>query len=295
MGEGLTLIYRGLLETCNYTCHYCPFSKKGSNIDEQNADREALFKFVYWIEQSSLSNLSVFFTPKGEALIHKWYEDAIITLSHSNVIKKVVVQTNLSMNLQWLEKADRSKVALWCTYHPNIADQKSFLEKSNYLHSIGISHSIGVVGMKEHFNEIENMRKELSNNTYLWVNAYKSVNGYYSDQEISALSSIDPLFVNNLQEYKSKGEQCRCGESIFSIDGNGDIKQCHFVNDVVGNIYKDDISSLVKKESLCPKDTCHCHIGYIHMYKLDLYKVYLDNVLERIPNTFNSTKRGSPI
>lgn len=286
MGEGLTFIYRGFLESCNYTCYYCPFSKKRLSINEQNEDEKALFKFINWIDQNFYSDISVFFTPKGEALIHSWYKEAIILLSHSVEIKKVVIQTNLSMDLQWLEKADISKVVLWCTYHPDIADRKSFLDKSNYLHSIGISHSVGIVGVKEHFDEIEAVRKELNDNIYLWINAYKSIKEYYTDQEISVLSSIDPLFTKNLQVYKSKGLQCRCGESVFSIDGNGDVKQCHFVNDIIGNIYNDDINNLRKKQSFCPNDTCHCHIGYVHMYDLNLYNIYFDNVLGRIPLNF---------
>ncbi|MEO0844412.1 MAG: radical SAM protein, partial [Cyanobacteria bacterium J06643_5] len=33
----------------------------------------------------------------------------------------------------------------------------------------------------------------------------------------------------------------------------------------------------------CSNDTCHCHIGYVHLDYLELDKVFGDGILERIP------------
>ena len=40
--------------------------------------------------------------------------------------------------------------------------------------------SVGVVGLKEHFGEIEALRRELPPDVYLWVNAYKREPDYYT-------------------------------------------------------------------------------------------------------------------
>ena len=38
-------------------------------------------------------------------------------------------------------------------------------------------------------------------------------------------------------EHPSLGRSCRAGASVVSVDGDGDVRRCHFVDDVIGNLY----------------------------------------------------------
>src|SRR5689334_5954001 len=109
----LTILYRGKLSSCNYDCAYCPFAKRKESAAEIDADRRALDRFVAWAICRSQDRLSIFFTPWGEALTHRHYQQAIARLSHAANIEKVAIQTNLSCRLEWLARCDLDHVALW--------------------------------------------------------------------------------------------------------------------------------------------------------------------------------------
>ncbi len=283
MGINITFLYRGPIKSCNYDCWYCPFAKTTSTETVLEQDRDALKQFINKIEGLNEYNISIFFTPCGEALIYPWYRDAIHQLSHFAHIDKVVIQTNLSSELNWLEHVNNLKVALWCTYHPQGVDQNEFIRKTEVLSDYNISHSVGIVGLKEFIGEAEVMRFRLPLDIYLWINAYKR-REYYSENDISRLTRIDPYFQYNNTTYHSLGASCECGHSVFAVDGSGNIKCCHFVNDCLGNLYTTNIDSLFKGRT-CPQNECKCYIGYIHINHLKLKKIYGNRILERIPNT----------
>ncbi len=56
---------------------------------------------------------------------------------------------------------DKTKLALWCTFHPSETTRERFLVKCRELISRSVRFSVGVVGWKEHFNDIETLRSEL--------------------------------------------------------------------------------------------------------------------------------------
>jgi len=72
------------------------------------------------------------------------------------------------------------------------------------------------------------------------------------------LKSIDPLF--NAIPHQSKG------------------RRCHFVKELIGNIYSGDMTL---KPRLCPNQICDCHIGYVHLNDLGLDEVFGEGILER--------------
>jgi MoaA/NifB/PqqE/SkfB family radical SAM enzyme len=277
----LAILFRGPLSSCNYGCEYCPFAKRHETDAELEGDRAALTRFVAWV-RSSPHQLSVFFTPWGEALIRRWYRDAVCHLSRLPNVVRVAAQTNLSMPLGWLEDADASKVALWSTYHPNETTRARFLAQLATLQRLGIATSVGVVGLREHFDEIHALRAVLAPETYLWVNAYKRVANYYTPAELSWLTSLDPLFPYNATRHASAGAACRTGEGVFSVDGDGTMRRCHFVAAPIGNVYEPDWERALLPRP-CPNATCGCHIGYVHMERLALDAVFGEGILERIP------------
>lgn len=277
----LRILYRGPLSSCNYACDYCPFAKRVESVAELANDREALERFTNWCLMRS-QQLGILFTPWGEALVRKWYQEALIRLTHCQSVVKAAIQTNLSCKLDWVEDCDKAKLALWATFHPTEISLDRFLEKCLDLYRRGVRLSVGVVGLKSHLNEIEKLRRQLPSEIYLWVNAYKRQSGYYLEEETAFLSKIDPLFGFNNQYHPSQGQSCQTGESVFSVDGDGTMRRCHFVKAVIGNIYEANWLDALQPRP-CPNGTCGCHIGYVHLERLGLEKTFGEGILERIP------------
>lgn len=279
----LSILYRGPLSSCNYGCDYCPFAKHHETHEEHERDRHALERFVDWIKaRADEDRIAIFFTPWGEALIRKRYQEAFVQLSAQSQVTKVAIQTNLSSRLDWAERCDKSKIALWATYHPGETTRVHFLAKCRELIERDVRFSVGVVGLKDHMAEIEALRKELPEQIYLWVNAYKRLPDYYTPAEMRHLSEIDPLFPINTRHYASLGHACHGGYSVISVDGAGVARRCHFIKTPIGNIYDADFAQCLY-ERPCTNATCHCHIGYVHMPELRLDEVFGTGILERIP------------
>ncbi|HEY3325090.1 MAG TPA: STM4011 family radical SAM protein [Planctomycetota bacterium] len=279
----LTILYRGPLASCNYGCWYCPFSKRPPNAADVDVDAAKLARLVNWVESRGGDALSFFFTPWGEALIHKAYQEAILRLAALPQIRKVAAQTNLSGSLDWLEYAPAGKVALWTTYHPGQVSRASFVAQCGRLTALGIRYSVGVVGLLENAAEIMALRAALPPEVYLWINAYKDRGNYYSAAQVKEFSEVDSLFPLNTLGHSSAGRSCRCGNQVVSVDGDGNMRRCHFVPEILGNIYKAGFPACLK-ESPCPAPMCGCHIGYVHLDYLNLCEVFGAGLLERIPD-----------
>ncbi len=127
---------------------------------------------------------------------------------------------------------------------------------------------------------------------YLWINAYQDAPDYYREAEVQTLTDIDPLFHWNLRPHVSLRESCRTGQSVISVDGEGNVRRCHFIPHVIGNLYDRQWAGCLQPR-LCTNDSCQCHIGYVHLDKLPLYDVYGPHVLERIPARWPSRDLGA--
>lgn len=288
----LAILYRGPLESCNYACEYCPFAKVKEGPEALARDRAALERFVDWAATRSADRLSVFFTPWGEALIRPWYQQALARLSRLPHVDRVAIQTNLSCRLDWLDACDLSRLGLWATYHPGEVSRARFVERCLELDARGVRFSAGVVGLREHLDEVEALRAALPDHVYVWVNAYKRVADYYAPRDLARLEAVDPLFRLNTVYHPSRGRACRTGRSVISVDGDGDVRRCHFVDAVIGNLY-DPAFEACLQERACPNATCGCHIGYVHLDELGLEQVFGSGLLERIPvvNTWAPASR----
>lgn len=282
------ILYRGSLSSCNYSCGYCPFAKTTNTHEELNRDRQQLEKFVDWVD-SNPRPIGVFITPWGEALIHRYYRKAMVELSQMAHVQRVVIQTNLSGHVDDLVAGNCEHIAIWATYHPGETDGTDFLERCERLQKLKIRFSVGVVGFRKHFLAISALREQLPDNIYLWINAPKSSGIQYSSDDLRFLTSIDPYFHWNIQYWESRDKPCQTGLNSFAVNGLGDVRRCHFVDHIFGNIYRDDIwSRLAQKQ--CPNKTCGCHIGYVNRDDFHLDRLYGDNILERIPERWPETK-----
>lgn len=278
----LSILYRGPLSSCNYACDYCPFAKHVETRQEHDTDRRALERFVDWVGERADDRIGVFFTPWGEALARKRYQEALIALTTMPHVVKGAIQTNLSCRLDWVERCDKQKLALWATYHPAETTRARFLAKCAELDERGVRYSVGVVGLKEHAEEIDALRRELPEHVYLWINAYKRTPDYYGDADVQRFMAVDPLFPVNNQYHPSRGHACNAGHSVVSVDGDGTMRRCHFIKAAIGNIYEEGFERTLRPTA-CTNATCGCHIGYVHMPELKLDAVFGDGILERVP------------
>ena len=97
-----TVIYRGNLKSCNYSCSYCPFAKHGRLASELERDRQEFERFCDSIVKRArtFSIGAVFVTPYGEASIHRWYWEGLSRLAGLPEIDRVGMQTNLSFSVE---------------------------------------------------------------------------------------------------------------------------------------------------------------------------------------------------
>jgi hypothetical protein len=278
----LSILYRGPLASCNYGCGYCPFAKQRDTREEVAADAAALDRFVRRVGELREHTFGILVTPWGEALVRKHYWQAFTELSRWPHVRRIACQTNLSCRLDWLDDCDVARLALWCTYHPGETPRGRFVAKCHELRGRGVSFSVGIVGMQNHLAEIDVLRRELPKKTYLWVNAYKRQPDYYTAEQIADLTAIDPLFPVNNRRHDSLGRACRTGETVFSVDGEGVMRRCHFVKQPIGDFYAADWQDALRPR-LCPNATCGCHIGYAHMPERGYDAIFGEGILERVP------------
>ena len=275
----LRILYRGPLASCNYDCGYCPFGKVTIRQDELDADFQALGRFVGRITEMRRP-ISVFFTPWGEALIHEAYQRAIAELTQLDHVVRVAAQTNLSWSTRWLESVDPEILALWVTWHPQYMPLPTLLDRCRQLSAAGVRHSVGIVGQREHFDAIAAARRSLPADTYLWVNANKRIVPGYSAAELDFLEAIDPLFSKNLRPYSSAGLPCGAGETSVTVDGDGVVRRCHFIDAPIGHVSELD-AALAPRD--CSNAECRCHIGYVNLPASGVGDLFGDGLLERIP------------
>lgn len=279
----LSMLYRGRLSSCNYDCAYCPFAKRKDTRATLQRDAEDLARFVDWVASADDIEHSILFTPWGESLVRRHYREAMIRLSHLPHLRRVAVQTNLCIDTRWLARADLTKLALWCTYHPSQVSRADFLARCQRLRAMGVRFSVGMVAMREDVDEIDALRSALPEDVYFWLNAYdERAADYYDPATVRRLSAVDPWFVANLQPPASLGASCHAGETVISVDGDGAVTRCHFVKLPMGNLYDGSFRNQLRMR-VCPNASCDCFIGYIHRKDLPIGKAFDGGRLERVP------------
>lgn len=278
----LTLLYRGPLSSCNYACAYCPFAKRRENRRQLEHDRTCLERFLEWARAQHDWRLRVFITPWGEALVRRYYREAIVQLCGLPQVEKVVVQTNLSAPLAFASQC-RGKLALWATFHPDWTDPKRFLAQCKRLDQAQVAYSVGVVGFARFREAILELRQRLAPSVYLWINAVKAELEGLAEEDRRFFSHIDPLYELNTQAYASRGRACAGGSRVVSVDGEGTLRTCHFQPQPLGNLYDPQWWTALKPR-LCQTDSCRCHIGYVHLEYLQMNQVFGSGILERIPS-----------
>lgn len=135
--------YRGSLKSCNYSCSYCPFSKRKGSRREWQEDEAALLRFVEECEHQKITG-AVQFVPYGEALIHPYYWKALARLSRNPGIDAVGAQSNFSFPAEEMmyyflrEGGCTKKLRLWGTFHPQMTTVQQFASQCEVLSSYAV-------------------------------------------------------------------------------------------------------------------------------------------------------------
>jgi hypothetical protein len=278
----LSLLYRGSLTSCNYACGYCPFAKKRDTRATLARDAAEVARFTGWAAAQS-RELRILFTPWGEAIVRRHYREAMHELARMPHVAQVSLQTNLSGPTTWLADVPPGKVSLWCTFHPDQTTLARFVERCTALAALGVRHSVGVVGLREHFDAIRALRAALPDSTPLWINPYdRRGPGYYTAEDLAWLDGIDPWFALGNAPPPSRGRPCAAGEDVVSVDGDGRVQRCHFIPVPLGNLYEDDLAAMLRPRA-CSRLKCECFIGYAHRKDLPLRQAFGSGLLTRVP------------
>jgi MoaA/NifB/PqqE/SkfB family radical SAM enzyme len=277
-----SVMYRGHLTSCNYSCSYCPFAKRFETPIQLQRDKTSLQRFVDWMAAQTEERWKILFTPWGEALVRPWYRDALIELSHRPNVVSTTIQTNLSCNIDWIQYCNRDDVGFWATLHPTEVTATAFISKVVRLREWGVRLSVGMVAVPEFLDQIEEVRNRLPADVYMWLNAQQPRSKPYTDDQVSRLTMVDPHFRLTLRRERSFGKPCRTGETTFTVDGNGHMRRCHFVDEVIGNIYTSNWRSALQPRN-CANQFCDCFLGKAQLQAEELWPFFGDRLLERTP------------
>lgn len=256
------LFYRGALNFCNYTCHYCPFSKKPPEASVLEADRLQLARFVDWVAAHSHVK-RVFLLPYGEAMVHSYYWTALAQLTGLPQMQRVGIQTNNSFSSELFLHAlqqqggDTGKLALWCSFHPEQTTVEAFVRQCDALLSAGVTLTVGAVADYSHREAFVQLRKQLPAHTYMWFNAMDGMACSYEAHEVDFFTSIDPYF--SLEQHKptSSYTDCSAGKSSAFVLGNGTVLPCNRAGQPMGNLYTGKM-----RPGGCKARVCDCFLSY---------------------------------
>lgn len=279
-----TIIYRGSLKSCNYTCPYCPFSKHKLLAGEEKKDFDNLEKFCKSIEERVFNHNigAVFITPYGEAAIHEYYWNALARLSV--VVEKTGIQTNLSFDAEHMidifDKAGgkRENLSIWATFHPAMTSVYEFSEKCRKISNYGINICAGAVGVPENADIIKHLRVLLPQNIYLWINKMDGLRRNYTASEIEMFTSVDPFFCDELEMHSVEPELCagRC-----FIEADGKIKTCNICRPKKSDWYLSCNEDIY--ETACTNKRCSCFLAYGGRADIYTYGIYGRYPVFRVP------------
>lgn len=280
------IYYRGKLNSCNYSCSYCPFGKK-SHLVATTQDEQAWNRFITAIEQWKGGPLQLFIIPYGEALIHRYYRKGIIHLAALPQVAGISCQTNLSFSAKrWLDEirmspAVISKIRLWASFHPEMVSVEKFVGQIHILHHAGMEVCAGAVGNPSAKAVLNDLRKTLSPDIYLFINAMQGLSSPLSQEDILFFRQLDNLFEYDLKNAPAQWGVCAGGKSNCFVDWKGDMYACPRSRVKLGNFYQGDSSILPLS---CKRKVCDCYLAFSNLNNHPLHRIMGEGTFWRIPD-----------
>ncbi len=262
---GHMMLYRGSLKSCNYHCSYCPFSKHPMSERELERDKEQWLSFQADLEKcaAALQVRALMVAPYGEALIHSWYLEGLAHISSLSEIDAVGAQTNLSFNVQEFlacfgkARGITDKLRIWATFHPEMTTASEFARKCRELKQAGVIFCAGAVGVPENAALLRELRKELPQDIYLWINKMDGLKRHYTPEEEKVFSDIDPYFFRELIPVPADSAKC---EGRVFVEGNGAVHTCNISRKM--EISWKEWEKISFSAPLCGRKQCSCFLAY---------------------------------
>ncbi len=267
------ILYRGSLKSCNYHCSYCPFSKHPMSKRELSRDREQWESFVKSYQERAVSMRlgALMIVPYGEAMIHLWYPEGMARISGLSETDAVGAQTNLSFSvkefLSCYQQAggEKQKLRLWATFHPEMTDVEEFAEKCREFRKAGIQICAGGVGVPENLDVLEQLRRKLPKDMYLWINKMDGLRRSYTKEEKEAFLRIDPYFQEELALVPADVSMC---QGRLFVEGDGRLRTCN-IGLVLDKRWEElgrEMDGARRTESFpeprCSRKQCTCYLAY---------------------------------
>lgn len=263
--------YRGRLKSCNYSCSYCPFSKRKGNEREKQADKKALFRFIEEINRQKDAGGAVQIVPYGEALIYPYYWEGLAGLSKNPRLDAIGAQSNFSFSVEQMLSVYCSqggileKLRLWGTFHPEMTTMEQFVHQCNLLSGQDVSYCVGAVGDPGQLEVIRRLRQALPDSVYLWINKMDGLERNYTSSEIEAFLEIDEYFEMELIHHRA--DVTLCASNRF-VEADGTMHRCNICRESLGNFYEDTERSMVQFPQntgdvvCCNRKECSCYLSY---------------------------------
>lgn len=280
------MYYRGKLNSCNYTCSYCPFGKK-SHLTATTQDEQAWNRFITAIEQWKGGPLQLFIIPYGEALIHRYYRKGIIHLAALPQVAGISCQTNLSFSAdEWLDEfpatpALISKIKIWASFHPEMTSVESFVRRLHTLYNAGIQVCAGAVGNPMAKSVLGDLRSALLPDIYLFINAMQGLRSPLSVEDIHFFTQLDNLFEYDLKNASAQWNNCSGGRNSCFINWKGDVFGCPRSQVKIGNLYQNQMLDPLLP---CQRKVCDCYIAFSNLTNHPLHRIMGEGTFWRIPD-----------
>ncbi|MDO4326958.1 MAG: STM4011 family radical SAM protein [bacterium] len=291
MGQ-ICVQYRGSLKSCNYTCAYCPFSKKHVSKTELERDKAALFRFYDSLKEGKRQVNALQIVPYGEAMIHPYYWEFLADVSKLKQIQAVGIQTNLSLQAdvflrdweQWQGKTE--KLRLWATFHPSMTKLETFVHTCTVLHKAGVEVCVGVVGVPEQMEILWNCKRALPAGVPFWVNAMEGMGRAYSEAECLEFQKMDVHFLLELKHWRAEPKKC---QNRYFVEADGTVHGCNISREVLGNWYQDEPLSACA----CRRRMCSCYLAYSGRSDFGRYADFGAFPMFRIPESMEKIAEKS--
>lgn len=176
--------------------------------------------------------------PDGKALLKPYYWTGMARISCMDTIAAVGARTDLSFSitksLKAFESAGgyREKLRICAVYQPELMTLTKFLNQCQKLLKENISFSVGVFSSPENLDMIQELRRSLSPDIYLWIEPLSEISYPYSIEEEMEFRCIDPLFS---QEWAyTSANKSQCLDRLF-VESDGKLRLCVSCQYMEGN------------------------------------------------------------
>ena len=153
--------------------------------------------------------------------------------------------------------AARRKLCIWATFHPEMTDMETFVEKCHRLADSGVNLCVGAVGAPQNIPLLGRLRERLSPDLYLWINKMDGLGRAYTEEEKRAFLELDPFF--GLECGSPAADVAMCSDRCF-VEADGRIRACNIGRIKEGNWYQSEQEEIFRP--LCGKKRCSCYLAY---------------------------------